>query len=135
MPPEPGFRIAPNWSWIGKLTMALQFVDVRSSSFFFLCVWCCRVSFVKFSYRIRFNINIITGSGVLTIFVYTGLTKNAEIGNTPVCVLPNICSLEQVRDTKFGTDVSNEKLLNAAKCDGDSFYCFLVIKWKPTGGE
>ena len=36
-------------------------------------------------------------------------------------------------DTKFGTNVSNEKLLNAAKCQGYGFYPFWVIKRKPTG--
>ena len=56
-----------------------------------------------------------------------------EIGNTPVWVLPNIQRLEQVRDTKFGTNVSNKILLNAAKCQGYSFYRFSVIKGKPTG--
>ena len=39
----------------------------------------------------------------------------------------------KVRDTNFGTNVSNEILLNAAKCQGYSFYQFLVIKRKPTG--
>ena len=29
----------------------------------------------------------MTGSGVLTIFVYKGLTRNPEIGDTPVWVL------------------------------------------------
>ena len=42
--------------------------------------------------------------------------------------------MEQVMDTKFGTNVSNRMLLNAAKCHGYSFYCFWVIKGKPTGG-
>ena len=56
-----------------------------------------------------------------------------EIGNTPVCVLPDIWRLERVRDTKFGTNISNEMLLNAAKCQGHSFYCFRVIKIKQTG--
>ena len=45
-----------------------------------------------------------------------------EIGNTPAGVLPNIWRLRRDRDTNFGTDVSNEKLLDAAKCQGDSFY-------------
>ena len=61
------------------------------------------------------------------------MTRNPEIGNTPVWVLPNIWGLRQVRDTKFGTNVSNEMLLNAAKCQGYSFYRFWVIKGKPTG--
>ena len=36
-------------------------------------------------------------------------------------------------DIKFGTNVSYEMLLNAAKCQGYSFYRFGVIKGKPTG--
>ena len=70
----------------------------------------------------------------MIIFFYKGLTKNQEIGNTPVWVLPNIWRLGWVRDTKFGADVSNELLLNAAKCQGYSFYRFGLIKEKPTGG-
>ena len=51
----------------------------------------------------------------------------------PPWVLPNIWRLGRVRDTKFGTDVPIEMLLNAAKCQGYIFYCFWVIKGKPTG--
>ena len=36
---------------------------------------------------------------------------------------------------KFGMIVSNRMLLNAAKFQGYSFYRFLVIKGKPTGGK
>ena len=32
----------------------------------------------------QFYNNIITGSGIVTIFVYNGLTRNPEIGNTTV---------------------------------------------------
>ena len=78
--------------------------------------WRCFVSLVKFSYWSKFHVNIITGSGVMTIFFYKGLTRNPEIGNTTVWVLPNIWGLGQIRDTKFGTDISNEVLLNAGKC-------------------
>ena len=56
-----------------------------------------------------------------------------KIGNTPVWVFPNIWRLGWVRNTKFGTKVSNEMLLNAAKCQGYSFYHFWVIKAKQTG--
>ena len=42
-------------------------------------------------------------------------------------------------DTKFGTNVSNKMLLNAAKFQGYSFYRSSVIKGRPTvcvgGGE
>ena len=92
------------------------------------------VSVVKFSYWSKFHLNIFTGSGVITIFFCTGLTRNAKIGNTPVCILPNIWKLGRVGNTKFGTKVSNKMLLNAAKCQGYSCDHFWVIKGKPTGG-
>ena len=37
-------------------------------------------------------------------------------------------------NTKFGANVSNRMLLNAAKSQGYSFYRFGVIKGKPTAG-
>ena len=55
--------------------------------------WRCFVSLVKFSYWSKFHINIVTGSGILTIFLYKGLTRNLEIGNTTVWVLLNIWRL------------------------------------------
>ena len=87
------------------------------------------VSLVKFSYWSKFHVNIITGSGIMTIFFYKGLTRNPEIGNTPVWVLPNICRLGRVIDTKFGTDVFYRMLLNAAKFQGCSLYQFWVIRY------
>ena len=113
MRPESGFRSVPNWPYIRKMTMTSQFANMTSSSIFF---WRCFVSLVKFSYWSKFHVNIITGSGVMTIFFYKGLTRNLEIGNTPVWVLPNIWRLGQVRDIKFDMNLFNEKLLNAAKC-------------------
>ena len=71
----------------------------------------------------------------MTIFFYKRLTRNPEIGNTPVWVLSNIWRLGLARDTKFGSNVSNEKLLNAANCQGYNFYHFWVIKVKATGGK
>ena len=41
----------------------------------------------------------------------------------------------QIRDTKFGTNVSDEMLLNAAKYQGDIFYRLWLLKGKGTGGE
>ena len=75
----------------------------------------CFVYPVKFSYWSNFLVNIITGSGIMTVFFYKGLTRNPEIRNTLVWVLPNIQRLGQVMGTKFGTNVSNRMLLNAAK--------------------
>ena len=86
--------------------------------------------FAKFSYWTMFHVNIITGSGV---FFYKRLTRNLEIGNSPVWVLSNTWRLGRVGYTKFGTYVSNKMLLNAAKRQVYSFYCFWVIKIKPTG--
>ena len=95
------------------------------------------VSLVKFSDWSKFHVNVITGSGIIgimTIFFYKRLTRNLGIGNTPAWVLPNICRLWLVRETKSGTNVSSKMLLNAVKCQGYSFYRFWVIKGKPTGG-
>ena len=61
------------------------------------------------------------------------MTWNPEIQNTPVWGLPNIWRLGQVRITKFRWNVSNKILVNPAKCQGNSLYCFCVIKEKPTG--
>ena len=93
--------------------------------------WRGLVSLVSFSYWSKFNVNIITGSGIMTIFYYKGLNRNPEIWNTPVWVLPNIWRLRWVMDTKFGANVSNRMLLNTAKIQGYSFYRFWVIKGLP----
>ena len=95
---------------IRKMTMTSQFFDMTSTSQFF---WCCFVSLVNFSYWSKFHVNIITDSRIMTIFFYKGLTRNPEIGNTPVWVLPNIWRLGWVRDTKFDMNVYNKMLLNA----------------------
>ena len=62
------------------------------------------------------------------------MTRNPEIGNPPVWVFPNIWRLGRFMDAKFGTNVCNRMLLNAAKFQGYSFYRFWVIKEKPTSG-
>ena len=91
--------------------MTPQSDDMRSLSVFLTLLF----SLVKLSYWSMFHVNIITGSLVMTIFLQRGLTRNPEIGITCVCILPNIWRLEQIRDIKFGTNVSNKMLLNAAK--------------------
>ena len=53
----------------------------------------------------------------------------------PIWVLPNIWRLGRVKNIKYGMNVFNNILLNAAKCLGCSFYGFWVIKGKPAGGE
>ena len=92
--------------------------------------WRCFVFLIKFMYWSKFHVIIITGSGVMTIFFYKGLTINPEVQNTTVWVFLNIWRLRRVRNTKFGRNISNKMLLNAAKCQGYSFYRFWVIKGK-----
>ena len=111
--------------------MTSQFADKTPSSIFLRC----RISPVNFSYWSKFHVNIITGSRDMTIFFYKGLTRNREIGNTSVWVFPNNLRLGWVRDTKFGTNVSNKMLLNAVKFHSYSFYHFWVIKGKSTWRE
>ena len=60
------------------------------------------------------------------------MTRNPEIGDNRVWILPNTCSLGWVRNTKFETNVCNRMLSNAAKFQSYSFY--RVIKEKPTDG-
>ena len=120
--PESGIQIAPlavNWKNDNHVTTYRNDVIINFFNFllFFLS---SLVTFPSF-------MSIITGSGVMTISFYKGLTKNLKIGNTPVWVLPNIWRLEQVMNTKFGTNISNKILLNAAKCQVFSFYRFWVI--------
>ena len=121
-------KLAVNWKNQNDVTITLHSIII---SFFQDCF----ISLVKFSYWSKFNVNIITGSGVRTILFCKRLTRNLEIKNTLACIFPDIWRLAQVRDTKFGTNVSNKILLNAAQCQDYSFYHFWVIKEKPTGGK
>ena len=58
--------------------MTSQFADHRQ---IFLS---CHVSLVKFRYWFKFHVIIMTGSGVMTTFVYKGFSRKPEIGNTLV---------------------------------------------------
>ena len=112
--------------------MTSQFSETMSTSYFF---WRCFVWLVRFSYWSKFQVNVITGSGIMAIFFYERLTRNTEVGNNPVWILPNIWRLDWVMNTKLDTKVYNRMLLNAAKFQDYNFYCFWVIKGKPTGWE
>ena len=48
-------------------------------------IWRGFVSLVKFSHWSKFHVNIITGSGIMTIFFYKGLTRNPEIPPSEFC--------------------------------------------------
>ena len=106
--------------------MTSQLSYITSSSY-------CFLSLFKFSNWSEFHVNIITGSGVMTISFYKGLTRNPEIGNPPVWVLSNIWRLGRVMNAKLCTNVSNKMLPHAPKCQGYSFDRFWVIKGKQRG--
>ena len=86
-----------------------------------------------FSYWSKFHVNIITGSRVVTIFLYKELTRNLEIEN--IWVSANIWRLARFRDTKFGWKVSNEMLLNAAKARITAFTVSQLLKETQQGAE
>ena len=71
-----------------------------------------------------FNVILFLLSCLVSLYFYKGLTRNSEIGNTPVWVLPSICILGQVRDTKFGIDVSNKIWLMLQNASGIAFTNF-----------
>ena len=131
MHPECGFQINPKRPQFGKIAMTSQFFDMTSSSNFYDVV----LFLINFSYWSKFHVSTSLVQELWRISFYKGLTRNPEIGNSPVWVLLNIWRLGQVRNTKFCTNISNKILLNAAKCQGCSFYYFWVIKGKPTGGK
>ena len=109
------------------MTITSQFADIRSSSNF--------IDVVLFLLSSLFNDQIFmsTSSLVLELWQFSFISDWPEIRNTFVWVLPNKWKLGQVRNTKFATNISNKMLLNAAKFQGYSFYCFWVIKGKPIG--
>ena len=134
MRPESGFRNAPNWPWIGKMTMTSQFADMTSSSIFFDVV-------------LFFLSSLVTGpnfmsisSLVLELWQFSFVRDWPEIRRLEIPppeffpISGDWGGRRGVRDTKFGKNVSNKMLLNVAKCQGYSFYRFWVIKRKPTGG-
>ena len=95
--------------------------------------WRGFVSVVKFSYWSKFHVNIITGSGVMTVSFIRDWPEiwKSEIPPSGFCPISG--DWGGVRDTKCGTNVSIKMLLNAAKFQSYSFDRFWVIKGKPTG--
>ena len=91
-------KFAINWKNGNDVTIFQNGIMIN----FFLMLF---FSLAKLSYWSKCPVNIITGSEVMTISIYKGLTRNLEIGNTPVWFLPNIWRLGWVRNTKFGTSL------------------------------
>ena len=84
MHPKSGFQIAPNWPYIEKIAMASQFSDRRHRQIFLTLFFFLSSSLVTSCYWPEFHVNIITGSRVMAISFCKRLTRNPEIGNTPV---------------------------------------------------
>ena len=71
------------------MAITSQFFEMTSpSNFLTLFCFSCQVKLL-----IKVSVNIITDSGVMTISFYKGRTRNLEIGNTTVWVLPSILRL------------------------------------------
>ena len=85
------------------MTMRSQFADMTSLSFFF-------------DVAVFLLSSLVTGP--MTIFVYKGLTKiwKSEVPPSEFCPISE--------DWSEKWKVKNEKLLNAPKCQGYSFYPF-----------
>ena len=62
----------------------------------------------------------------MAISFYKALTRNPEIGNNPWSFAQYLESGAS-KNIKFGTNVFNKMLLNAAKCQGYSFYRFWIV--------
>ena len=104
------------WSELLKKSKNDNDVTVYQHDIIVKLFWRSRISLVKYSYWFKFHVNIISRFRVITIFTLKKLTRNPEIANTTVWILANIRRLGKVRYTKFGTVVSNKKLLNATNC-------------------
>ena len=70
----------------------------------------------------------------MKIFVYKGLTRNPEIGNTSISIFSNLWRLGQVRDNKFDKNVSNKMLLNAVISRLTAFIISELLKENQQGG-
>ena len=92
------------------------------------------VFLVNFSDWFKFHCNFITGSGILTILFYKGLTRNSEIRNTPVWVLPIIWILGWVMYTKFGANVSIECYWILRSTGVTAFTVFVIFRKNQLGG-
>ena len=71
-------KLARNWQKYNGVTICQLDAIIN----FFMIF----VSLPKFSYWSKIPVNMSTGSGVITIFFYKGLTRKPEIRNTPFYV-------------------------------------------------
>ena len=110
MHPDSELRITPKWLLSRKMIMMPEFVNMTSSTNFFNVAVFYLSSFVS-----NFHFIIITGFGVMTIFVYKGLAGNLEYENTQVWIFLFKWPLRRARDTKFCKHISNKIFLISTK--------------------
>ena len=113
------FRIVPNRPYKYR----------KNNNDFVICRHDDIVNFLDFVVFLLSNLG--AGPSFMSIFLLMldlwqflflrSLTWNPEIVNTPVWVLSIMWRLEWDRDTRFGMNVSNEMLNNAAKFPDYSF--------------
>ena len=89
------------------MTITSQFFDMTSHQIFYDALF-----FFSFAFR-----------GVMKIFFCKGLVKNSKTGIPPSEFCPISGDWGEL-DIKSGMNVCNKMLLNAAKCQGNSFYHF-----------
>ena len=131
--PESGLQTAPNWPEIWKMTMTSQFSGMTSTSIFFEVVLFFLSSFVTGPSFMSVS------SLVLELWQFSFIRdwpeiRKSEISPSEFCPISGDCQYLLYLNTKFGTNVSNRMLLNAAKFQGYCFYRFWVIQGKPTWG-
>ena len=63
--------------------------------------WRHHTSLVKFRWWPKFHVNINTGSGVMTSFIYEGLDQKSGSRNLKIWILFNVRQPERVTDTIF----------------------------------
>ena len=88
--------------------------------------------FLSLASSLSFMSITLVGLELWQLLLIRDLTRDTKTEYT-VWVLPNVWRLKRVGDANIDMNVSDEKLLNAAKCQDYSFYHFWLIKGKQTG--
>ena len=79
--------MAPWWLQIGHKSEKCNGVIVWWHDVIVKFIWRCRVSLVKFSHWSKFHVNIMTRSGVMTIFNYWPEIRKSEIPLSEICTI------------------------------------------------
>ena len=114
--------------------MTSQFSDMASSSNFF------EVVFFLLSSLVLGPSFMPISSLVLELWQFSFIRdwleiRKSEILPSEFCPISREWNKLGIQDTKFGTNISNKMLINAAKFQGYSFFRFWVIMGKPKRGR